>query len=605
MKNLSLTWKIAITFILTGCSLIAFYVHTVNSTYTNIKVQEAEKTHLGSLREVKAGFERQIQNSYFVARNIIALFDSSTGQLSSSGESLFLNESQLVYLMLENESISQTIFILNKLKTPLPSFPHQQEKVLPSAALLTYSLNDTQFLVTKRYQDPTTQNIYALKIIVDIKNIPFLKDHAGTVAILQQGKIVLSSGPKVQWPAHLFMNPSKENMQTLHIHGRDYLFASIPLTSTGLQLVSWLPRTTALSPLRDLITKSAIFIIMSLTLFSFISMLVTGRLSQRLQALTQATKKLKEARFTHTHTVTPHDELDHLSNALSDFSAGFKNTIEMIEETAIRDNETKASQRVYEQLLPKTPSLTVNEISLFGATVVCGSGGAWWHYFTKGNDLFVVLCESDLRGSEAAMLISSTRTTFSMLEKEELSLPQIVYIWDETLRACFQQDTQITGTIARINTTTGTGEYLGIGQGSNFLIQPQRSGFIAQPLRERSDLCIGQGLLDFFEPERFTLDPNSSLLIQTTGRWDSQQEVGELFHSVPSQHEAITFRGEFSRTAQEVTASALTALEAPFQNSHLKKDHIVISIKRNGPRIQSYLESEQGDRFLLTTEAEF
>lgn len=590
MNKLSISWKIAITFILTGCTLITFYVQSIVSTYSTIKTKESAQVHLESLNEVKDRFDRQIQKGYLIARNIVALFDSNLGKISRSGESLFLNEKPLRYLELENETTQQTIFILSKMKTQTPPTIHPKMENL-SSPLNIESLGDTNFLVTQRYQDSISKNVYRIKLIIDIKDTPLLGKHPGSIGILHGNKVILASGPDRAFATKIQTEPTKRT-PTFKLDGQSYLLAGIPLTANNLELISWLPTKTAISPLREIFIKTSIFILMSLTVFSTIALLVTDRLTRRLDALTRSVKNLKEFNFTKNNKTSSEDEIDHLSNAVSDLSENFQHTIIGVEKNAMLKSEMETSRLAYELLLPKIPSLSLNDINLYGATTSFGSGGKWWHYFAKGNDLFIILCESDLRGSAAAMLTSSTRTTFSILAKEDLTLSQLVHIWDETLRSCFQRDTKTTGVIVKINTTNGHGEYLAIGESNLFIVQPQYTGFKAQPLYHRSDMFIGEGLLDFFEPEKFILDPNSSIIVHTS-------------NFVNSHYECLTIQSDLSRSAQDMTKSAIESVCSTLAREEIKNDQIIISIQRKGPRINSYLASEQGDQFMLTTENSF
>lgn len=330
-------------------------------------------------------------------------------------------------------------------------------------------------------------------------------------------------------------------VKTLEIDSHKYLYSTVISTDYNLKLISVIDYQKAFFVTDYLIKKSILFGFFILFLISAIAILFSRSITNPIQKLFNASKRIANGDFETTVEKLSNDEIGHLGDAFNFMSQEIKKYMLQMQEKMRLENEMKVAKMVQENFFPtQETDESLFEISSFNeASSECG--GDWWGFhklnFDNQNKLIFLIADATGHGVPAALLTSSINTAFnaarSLLQTGQLkaNASDVMNFLNNTLS---QTKTEILLTcfIGIVDFKDKTLNYSNSSHMDPFII-PQKNVALEKsdiiPLIEAKGARLGKNI-DFSYPcHTHQLNSGDIILLQTDGLVECKNSEGSEF----------------------------------------------------------------------------
>lgn len=583
----SIKWKITWALIALSLTLILAYVFIAKDLFEKDKISyvyESQEFRLQGLsRAIQSDFERVL----FSTRAALMTFDLTQGQLSASAENLIREDNSLLALEIIKELNGASLLHFEKKPGTLPSF-NPVEGSEPLGQAYVSSLGQSRFLVTFRYTGKIANESVPLLLRIVFENpslMPVPEPHQ--LYLLTRGNSLLDS-PNQNIDFSGLMNEltgaAKEHRIEWTYQGTSYLVSSMKVGLGRLQLVALTPKQSALGALGTLMTRSVLFLMVSFFALILMSLTLAKSITVKLGQLAQTAKRIGQGDFKTASDVTSEDEMGALAESLQHMAHDIQSRFDETEDKLRKEFDSQTAKLVQDQLIPQKAEIELGEIQICGGISSSRNyNGSWWYHFQRNSDIYIVTSETSERGTTAALMTAATRSIFSRLESENLTLPEMMRAWDKAIRSCSQG--LLFGMILKINSETGVMSYVGSSFEIPIYIRTDDNGFTQETLPLASCQPIGSAQTSEYPIQSFTLHPHETLVLHSHGSILTSAYSTKAERSADKQKMGDLVAGhcEFVKTAQDVTESIFKVYP---------DETMIVSVRRTGPIIIGVLETE-------------
>lgn len=595
----SLKWKLTLALIGSGCFLLLGYVFLAKSVFENDKIAYVYESQGVRLLTLAQSIRAQFDKSLLIARMAVENFDSSTGQFSEFSLKALREDQNLLGLEVLNEKNAVSVAHYEAKPGSLLT-PADHEAAAPLGELKVEGLPGGRFLAWQRFQ-AGGENL-RVRFVTDLSGLLPKADAEQFFALVNEREVLLNRVADIDLaPLLSALNFSDDvNLQTLPWEGggQDFLVSSVNLGLAQLRLVALTPRDLALGALSTLLIRSLLFLVIAFCILVLISLYLARHLTASLADLTLAASRIGQGDFSSVPTLKSNDEMQVLSTAMNEMMGEIERLLEETHDKARMEAELHTASLVQEQLLPESSSFDKGEIQVRGLSISSSEcGGDWWHYFSRGNEVYVAIADATGHGTPAALMTAAARSVFTRLEEENLALPEIMRAWNKSVFQCSKGKVCMTALLVQINIKNGRGRLINASHESPWTIRTREDHFEGKVLALEPSPPLGESPDFEAEEMSFELGPNESLVLFTDGLFSVEREDGKTL-SERRFLKSLATRVEFKRQAQDVLNCAQMLFEEHREDFPLPDDVTLIAIRRQGPEISPMLETESSIKYL-------
>jgi len=595
MKRLSIKWKLSLALIATGMVLVISYVLLAKRVFENDKISYVFDSQSSQLASQKREIQQRFSKALLTSRTIIATYDLASGVLSPTGEQIFHEEPSLVALELWNESSQQAVFQVEKQSGLLPPAT-QEEASVKSDELQIIPQADDHYLLLLRYTQAGEAIPLRLRAVAEFKNLLPEGETHQTFLLAQKDRLITQADefPILQKMVQQVSTDPSERTLLWENGSSRYLVSTAPVGVGDLRLFAVTPEEVALGALGTLFRRSLIFMGFSICGLVIVSLALARGLTSNLEKLTQIAKRIGQGEFEVVSPVKSKDEMGVLSHALSTMAHEIQRLLIETKDKTRMEDELKTARLVQERLLPQEASCDFNELQINGQVLSSTEcSGDWWYYFKKNDDLYIAIADATGHGTPAALITAAARSIFSRLERDDMTLPQMMRAWDQAVMSCSHGRVFMTGILMRVNSRSGEGAFISASHEAPYVLHEKEDGFDATYLDLDLNKSLGDGLAETLKEQSFKMEPNSSLVLYTDGLFSVEHADGKKL-SERRFGKSLAAHAEFARTAEETTKMVLRIFEEHRRQAPLPDDVTIVCLRRKGPRKQTILTSDDG-----------
>ena len=390
----SIRWKLSLALVGLSFGLVSAYILVARETFESDKISYVFESEQTQLEAIEKDFSAQIENGIFLSKSILSTFDSKTQKLTSAGEALFDGQKTVEAFELRDLKTNQVIasVIPTGVKFSKSDFTPENASI---ERLSIESLLPSQFLLRILQKSKGQDSTSRFQILMETEaHFPKVKN---TEFILSKnGKIISQSAAGKSQFTTLTEEISRdrsEKTEILKYLGREYLVSHLGTRLGDFQLTAIISKDAALGALDLLYQRSLIFVFFSGFITIVLVLFLSGRITQSLELLTSAARRLGEGDFTDIPAIRSKDEVGILSRAFSQATIEIKRLLIETREKARMESEIKSASVIQETLLPKVSSFKTREgLNLSGFLMTATEcSGDWWYYLDTDDRMLVAI----------------------------------------------------------------------------------------------------------------------------------------------------------------------------------------------------------------------
>jgi sigma-B regulation protein RsbU (phosphoserine phosphatase) len=598
--GLSIKWKISLALICTGLILIGTYVVLAKRLFESDKISYVFETQNSRLMAQRREIEQRFERVAMVSNTLVGTFDPLQGIVTSAGEKIFKEQGSLLFIELLSDQTRRPLFQLTK--GPGNVLPADDFAPLDPNTLKISAQSAERFVIEQSYGQDEKLGRMRIRAIFELSGLLPQGETQQELLLLQNGHLLnrqdsASEGHDGQ-NLHFKMlerlsaevtttsGNLKDRTMIWMNQGSRYLVSTATVGIGNFTIISVTPEMAALGALSTLFNRSMIFLLLSAFGLVAVSLTLARGITSNLKLLTEAVQNVGRGNFgdVNVPSIDSGDEINVLSGAMKKMSHEIQHLLIETKDKGRMEAELKTARIVQERLLPSKAVYTFNEIEISGVSITSTEcGGDWWHYFSKGNDLYIAIADATGHGTPAALITASARSIFSRLETENLSLPQMMKSWDVAVRSCSHGQVCMTGILLKIDSITGRGTLVAAGHEFPYICKPQAEGepHDVDVLPLNLGEALGEGISDALEEQEFSLEPGGSLILYTDGLFSVEGDDGKQM-SERRFAKAIATDFMTTRSAEEMTKSVVDIFEGHRAGKAIPDDVTVVSVRRTG-----------------------
>lgn len=302
-----------------------------------------------------------------------------------------------------------------------------------------------------------------------------------------------------------------------------WIYSISTISGTNLKIFNFVSEKKAFSVLKIIYFKSFVSFILILSLVVIIGIISATYLTDKLNQLTAATKKVTEGHLDTEIVVSGRDEIASLS---TDFNKMVKQIKKLLGETAEQarmENELKTAQLVQENLFPET-NKTYSNCSITGyCKPATECGGDWWYHSEDDQFVNIIIADATGHGVPAALMTSAIKSAFIITAKLNLSSAETISKINEALCEVGRNKVMMTAFYIRINKKTNSAEYINASHEAPFILDLnseviEKSALVF--LNDHSSARLGQSADTEYKTTAIQLQKNQRLFLYTDGIFD-------------------------------------------------------------------------------------
>ena len=583
LKKLSIKWKLSLALIATGLTLVGLYVSVAKDVFESDKISYVFDTQASRLGALRKEIENRFSRPLYLAQSILATLDGSSSEPPQAAHRIFESDKQLLHLEIRDESAPNPLLMMKK--DPTSSFDISSFATGMDGDLVVKRVAPDRFLLSSVIKEGETKRLRVLALL-ELKDLLPLPE-PGFSLLLVEGSQPIGVSDLTGLELSVIDDLGRHagatagNRTSLWEEGKlRYLVSVAEIGLPGYKLLAVTPEAEALGALKTLFNRSILFLLFSAFGLIAVSVTIARLLTAGLAKLTSAANEIGRGNFDARVSVDSEDEMGVLANA---FARMAKEIVRLLEETKVKarmEQELKTASLIQERLLPPREPVQIGGFEIDGLVLTSSEcGGDWWHYFTRGDEIYIAIADATGHGTPAALITAAARAIFSRLENEDLSLSEMIKGWDRAIASCSNQQVFMTGLLFRINKKTGAGAFVNSAHESPFLLT-QNPGEAAkcEPIETDASLRLGEGRQVSPKEIPFQLAPSQTLILYTDGLFAVERDGRSL--SERRLCKQIGSNAAEARSASETTGLVLRLFDEHRGGEPLPDDVSIVSVRR-------------------------
>lgn len=307
-----------------------------------------------------------------------------------------------------------------------------------------------------------------------------------------------------------------------------WIYSLSNVAGTDLKVVNFVAESKAFAVMKTIYLKSFVSFILILSLVVIIGIVAATYLTEKLNLLTLATKKVTLGKLDTEITVTGGDEIASLS---TDFNQMVKQIKKLMSETADQarmESELKTAQLVQENLFPEANHVYSNCQIEGYCKSASECGGDWWFHAEDDTYVNFIIADATGHGVSAALMTSAIKSAFILTTNLHLSPSERISRINEALCEVGRHKVMMTAFFMRINKKTNEAEYINASHEAPFILD-LKTDMIEKSqivfLNENSSARLGQASDTSYVASKIQLSAKQRLFFYTDGIFDLKNDA--------------------------------------------------------------------------------
>lgn len=583
-RFISIKWKLSFAFIALGVGLVGAYVMIAKDTFESDKISYVFDSQQAQVESTVSDFNQKIEHALVLSQAILSTYDFQTKSLNAIGQKLFESQKTLLAFDLWDQNKNETIIKIEKEPGVLPA-AELKDKPQVAGPVDVSVINNNRILITSDQRGEAGE-VLRLRVLEETPTL--LPKSGNTIFFMVKGGRILAINTQTQNTLAFqeiiadFSRDRAESTSLKKIGAEEYLVSSQSTKFAGIRFVAMTPKAEALGALSVLFKRSMVFVVFSLFVTILIALIVSKGLTSSLAVLTQAAARIGRGDFSNTVVVKSRDEAGVLSTAFQKMGSEIKRLLEETKDKARMEAELKTASLVQESLLPKLANYKKNQISLSGFyTTSTECGGDWWYYFEHGKDLYIAIADATGHGTPAALITAAARSVFSMIEKNAMTLPQMMDAWDYAISSCSDGKVFMTAQLYRIDTLTGDVSFINACHEQPLQLKLSEGGGLSGDyIPVEKGTTLGERLNQPWVEEQFLLQPGQKLVLITDGLFSVVNAEGKALSDRRYMQNLIK-KIRVNSTTEDIIAETSTMIEHHRKGILFPDDITIVAIARS------------------------
>lgn len=582
-RFISIKWKLSFAFVALGVGLVGTYVLIAKDTFESDKISYVFDSQQAQVEALSADFNQKIEHALVLSQALLSTYDFQSKNLNSIGQKLFETQKTLLALELVDPNKDEPLIKIEK-ELGLMPVADAKEKSVGAGMVAVRVINNSRILILSG-QKGDSGEVLRLRVLEETPGL--LPKSSGSIFLMIQGGHILALNTQTEQSLVLqeiitdFSKERAESTSLRKIGNEEYLVSSQSAKYANIRFVAITPKAEALGALNVLFKRSMVFVLFSLFITILIALIVSNGLTKSLAILTQAAARIGKGDFSNPVAVKSSDEAGVLSNAFQKMGSEIKRLLEETKDKARMEQELKTASLVQESLLPKPANFQKNQIALSGFYMTSTEcGGDWWYYFEQGKYLYIAIADATGHGTPAALITASARAVFSMIEKMEMSLPQMMTAWDYAISSCSDSKVFMTAQLYRIDTITGAVTFINACHEQPLLLRSSEGEeFSGEYIPVSKGSTLGELLTQTWVEEQFVLEHNQKLVLLTDGLFSIVNPQGKTLNDRRYMQNLLK-KIQISSKTEEIIEETASIIENYRKGILLPDDITVVAITR-------------------------
>jgi sigma-B regulation protein RsbU (phosphoserine phosphatase) len=465
-KFFSIKWKLSLAFIALTLGIVAIYIFIAKTTFESDKISYIFETQQRQVNQSAQELKGQVVQLIFDSRSILSGYDFGQHKLADMSQKLFLHHESLLGIQVVQTKTNEVLAQLEKTAGAFAQLPPVESR-LPASAELDLRHLEEKIFIAQIPDVSATGEAIVMRVLFKVKDL-FKDVFEGQELLLAEGsRIVMSSNSNgiekdlVREYLGERRGDQTEMTQIKRIGASDYLISAASVGTGKMSVYSFISEDIALKATRTLYQRSLMFLIFSFFATVVISMVLSLSLTQNLGELSKMAEQFGKGDFSVTPGFSSRDETGLLAKAFKRMVVEIQQLLTERVHKVRMEEELKTARTVQENLFPREASFRAGNLSLTGLySTTSECGGDWWYYFQRDRYLYLACADATGHGTPAALVTAAIRSTFSHIELNEMSLPEIANACDEAVYQCSRNALYMTAVFMRINVNTGEGSFI-------------------------------------------------------------------------------------------------------------------------------------------------
>ena len=243
------------------------------------------------------------------------------------------------------------------------------------------------------------------------------------------------------------------------VSGQQWIVSFASLGFMNVYIASVQSEAKAFSFLKLIYYNSALLFVMILSVIFIFGLISTKIIVRKLNELTTVAQELSLGNLNQEIKTTGSDEVGTLAKTFSIMIVKIKELISQVADKARMENELKTAQIVQSTFFSKF-ELDSDIVKIRSkASFASECGGDWWAFEETEEDIWVWIADATGHGAPAALLTSAIRSATFLIEKMNLSLPEVMKNLNETIFKVSNGNMALTCFVCKISKKNRTLEF--------------------------------------------------------------------------------------------------------------------------------------------------
>ena len=283
----------------------------------------------------------------------------------------------------------------------------------------------------------------------------------------------------------------------------------------------------AFSFLRYIYINSSLLFLMIFSVIIVFGLLSTKLIVKRLNELTRVAEQLSLGHLDQEIKSSGSDEVGTLAKTFSIMIVKIKELISQVADKARMENELKTAQIVQSTFFSRYE--LDNELVRIKSKAFFASecGGDWWSFEESEDVVWIWIADATGHGAPAALLTSAIRSASFLIEKMNLTLPEVMKSLNETIFRVSNGNMALTCFLCRIDKKNKILEFANAAHNPPIWVSNKKSNDIHfLDFESKNFRRIGHKADSVYDSEKIKLESGQRFILYTDGIYEIENEKG-------------------------------------------------------------------------------
>jgi sigma-B regulation protein RsbU (phosphoserine phosphatase) len=492
-----------------------------------------------SITSQTQAYARQLQNEI---ESLELLATTLSNKKSEDSQEQDASELKILKSIALVKEISNTVEIVNQFSQKAYTQNANYQELIYSELHKINTIDQKKFISDSNlvYQIIVNQIVpekLATIIVFDSETMNELNENTkdNQFAFVMDDTFKIIAGPKKQLNSFSqFMSSldaktlaDSQSGQFFSNENEQWIYSISSLPGINLKIFNLVSEKKAFSVLKVIYFKSFVSYVLIFSIVVIIGIISATYLTDRLNHLTTATRKVTEGQLDTEIVIGGQDEIASMSRDFNQMVKQIKKLLGETAEQARMENELKTAQLVQENLFP-AESITYSNCIITGyCKPATECGGDWWFHSEDDQFVNIIIADATGHGVPAALMTSAIKSAFIITAKLKLSASETISKINEALCEVGRNKVMMTAFYIRIDKKTDSAEYINASHEAPFILD-MNSEVIEKGslifLNEHSSARLGQSTDTVYKSSPIQLQKKQRLFLYTDGIFDLKND---------------------------------------------------------------------------------